>query len=124
MKLTHDERKALSYIRHYPDWVHMIEDISTVHAIAYDTDKVQTSPQDEMLDLAIRIEDYQERINKVECALREAYRTDEKVNAMRQVWCYGRRDLLRKSEVYRGHKVFAQLLVDKFLKGDDEDERI
>ena len=119
MKLTHDERKMLSYVRRYPEWVDAINTMSTVHAIAYDGDKVQTSPQDMMLDIAIKIEDYQERINKVEYALRAAYVTDEMVNKMRLVWCYGKRDLNRY-EIYRGHKLFARILVDKFLKTEGE----
>ncbi len=120
MKLTRDERKVLSYIRRYPEWVDAINTMSTVHAIAYDGDKVQTSPQDMMLDIAIKIEDYQERINKVEYALRAAYVTDEMVNKMRLVWCYGKR--MDRDQIYRGHKLFARILVDKFLKTEGEDE--
>ena len=121
MKLTDRERKMLSYIRRYPEWVDLVNTMSTVRAIAYDTDRVQTSPQDAMLDIAIKIEDYQERINKVEYALRAAYKTDEKVNRMRLVWCYGKRDL-NKYEIYRGHKLFARILTEQFKVEGEEDE--
>ena len=90
MTLTRDEKAILQYIRHYPEWVNQINTISTVRAIAYDGDKVQTSPEDTMLELAIRIEEYQEKIDAVEYCLNVAFETPTRINRARQIFCFGK----------------------------------
>lgn len=122
MNLTPLERKTLNYIRAYPDWVAQIENISTVRAIAYDSDKVQTSPDDTMLELAIRIEDFQERIEKVEQCLLEVFGTDERIKQMRAAFCYGKRPKMRIKTFCAMRKAFAVRLVEIFDFDETEEE--
>lgn len=114
MNLTPEERYILQYIRHYPDWVASIENISTVRAISYDSDKVQTSPDDTMLDLTIRIEEYQERIDKVERCLASAFGTDARIKQMRLAFCYGKRPRMRAKTYCAMRKIFAEKLTYVF----------
>lgn len=89
MQLTKDEIRILHLVRHYPEWVDTVNTISTVRAITYDGDKVQTSPEDTMLEMAIQIERFQELIDCVEYCLKVAFVTDGKVDRARRILCYG-----------------------------------
>ena len=122
MKLSTQECKILQYIRHYPDWVNSIETISTVRAIRYDGDKVQTSPQDEMLEMAIKIEAYQERINAVEMALQNVWPKDGIRNKARRAYCYGVR-CMTDYEYYSLRKAFARELI-RIFGWDKEGEEV
>lgn len=124
MKLTHEERKILLFIRHYPEWVAEVETLADMRsAITYDADHVQTSPMpDEVFNIALRIENAQRKIDWVENALSITYRTDGMISKMRQVWCYKKHDLITKSEMYRHHKVFAQTLLRTYKKGDTNEQ--
>lgn len=114
MYLTGEEQKMLHYIRHYPEWVSDIETISTARAISYDGDRVQTSPDDVMLNIAIRIEEDQEKIDKVERCLSRIYVTDTLINQMRGVFCYGQRPRIKRQTFYRMRRAFASELVREF----------
>lgn len=118
MELTRDEREMLRYIRHYPEWVADIETISTARAISYDGDRVQTSPDDVMLNIAIRIEEDQEKIDKVERCLMRVYVKDNLINQMRGVFCYGQKIRMRKQTFCRMRRVFASELVKEFKPED------
>ena len=116
MQLTHEERKMLQYIRHYPEWVSIVETLADMRsAITYDADRVQSSPSDDgLLDVAIQIEYAQDRIDWVERSLHKVYRTDEKISFMRQVWCYGKRKGIDRNKIYQGHKLFASELLKTY----------
>lgn len=116
MKLTDGERGVLTYIRHYPEWVAEVETLADMrNAITYDADKVQTSPRDDVvMDVALKIEAAQEKIDKVESALVTVYRTDERVNMMRMVFCYQGKSTMRKREFYTLRKIFAGVLLEVF----------
>lgn len=113
MKLSEQERKMIRYIRRYPDWVNSINTITTVRGISYDGDKVQTSPQDEMLEMAIKIEAYQERIEAVELALQRVYPKDTMRNKARRAYCYGVR-CMTNYEYYSTRKALARELINVF----------
>lgn len=112
--MTYDERQILHYIRHYPEWVSDIETISTARAISYDGDRVQTSPDDVMLNIAIRIEEDQEKIDKVEKCLMRVYFTDALINQMRGVFCYGQKPRMKRQTFCRMRRVFASELLKEF----------
>lgn len=116
MRLTDKEIKVLRYIRHYPEWVSIVETLCDMRsAIVYDGDKVQTSPDgDVVIDLVVQIEGAQERIDKVERTLTKVYQTDERIRDARMVFCYGGRSMMKKREFYAMRKVFAQELVEVF----------
>lgn len=114
MDMTSDEREILRYIRHYPEWISDIETISTAWAISYDGDRVQTSPDDVMLNIAIRIEEDQEKIDKVERCLMRVYMTDTLIDQMRGVFCYGQKPRIKRQTFYRMRRVFASELVKEF----------
>lgn len=120
MELTKDQREILRYIRHYPEWVSDIETISTARAISYDGDRVQTSPDDVMLNIAIRIEEDQEKIDRVERCLLRVYATDTLINQMRGVFCYGQKPRGKRQTFYRMRRVFASELVKEFKEIRDE----
>lgn len=120
MELTKDQREILRYIRHYPEWVSDIETISTARAISYDGDRVQTSPDDVMLNIAIRIEEDQEKIDRVERCLLRVYITDTLINQMRGVFCYGQKPRGKRQTFYRMRRVFASELVKEFKEIRDE----
>ena len=116
MNLTYEEKKMLQYIRHYPEWVTMINTLADMRsAITYDADRVQTSPSpDGVLDVAMQIEFAQDRIDMVEKSLSQTYRTDGLINTMRNIWCYGKRDNVSKRFIYRSSKLFAQTLMKNY----------
>lgn len=120
MELTKDQREILRYIRHYPEWVSDIETISTARAISYDGDRVQTSPDDVMLNIAIRIEEDQEKIDRVERCLLRVYATDTLINQMRGVFCYGQKPRGKRQTFFRMRRVFASELVKEFKEIRDE----
>ena len=114
MRLTEEQNKILRYIRQYPDWLNSIVTMSTVRAITYDTDRVQTSPEDMMINNAILIEDYEERIAKVERCLSHVYQTDEMVKKARRAFCYGIPKAMTKYEYYSRRRLFADCLMEVF----------
>lgn len=122
--LTLEERKMLQYIRHYPEWISMVNTLADMrNAITYDADKVQSSPSDDgLLDVAIQIEFAQDRIDWVEKALLKVYRTDTKISFMRQVWCYGKREGIDRNKIYQGHKLFASELLRTYKKGEKDEQ--
>lgn len=117
MKLTQEQAEILNYIRNYPSWIDTIETMSTVKAIQYDADKVQTSPEDTMLNIALQIEDYEERIRKVERCLAYVYETDELISRARKAFCYGVLRAMTKYEYYSRRRLLAMCLLEVF--GDD-----
>ena len=121
MKLTHEQDRILKYIRHYPEWVDTIETMSTARAIAYDSDKVQTSPQDLMIQMAIQIEDYEERIRKVERCLAYVFETDQAIIRARKAYCYGILKDMTKYEYYSHRRLLAVCLLEVF-KDEYEDQ--
>lgn len=116
MKLTEAERGVLNYIKHFPEWVSEVNTLADMrNAITYDSDKVQTSPNgDIVMDVALRIEAAQEKIDKVNSALVMVYQTDERVNSMRRVFCYGDKTRMRVREFYSLRKAFASALLEVF----------
>lgn len=124
MRLTDKETRLIRYIRHYPEWVDTIETMSTARAITYDGDKVQTSPQDVMLQMAIQIEDYQERIDKVDKCLRNAFQEDGLVSIARRVFCYQERIDVTKYGYYSMRRMLAAELVKVFGDGSTGKEEI
>lgn len=114
MRLTEEQIKILRYIRQYPEWVSDIETISTARAISYDRDKVQTSPEDMMLNIALQIEDYEERINKVERCLATVYQTDTMISRARKRYCYGIRSALSNYDYYSRRRLMADCLLEVF----------
>lgn len=118
MKLTHEERKILLFIRNYPEWVAEVETLVDMRsAITYDADRVMTSPSaDAVVDIAIRIDNAQKKIDWVDSALEKVYVTDVMTKKMRQVWCYKRYDVVKKCQMYKDHKRFAQTLLSTYKK--------
>lgn len=114
MRLTREQADILKYIRNYPAWIDTIETMSTVKAIQYDADKVQTSPEDAMLNIALQIEDYEERIQKVERCLAYVYETDELISRARKAYCYGNFRAISKYEYYSRRRLFAICLLEVF----------
>lgn len=112
--LTEEQNRILRYIRQYPDWLNSAVTMSTVRAIQYNTDKVQTSPEDAMYNIAVQIEDYEERINKVERCLATVYRTDTMINKARKAFCYGQKNVLTFYEYYSRRRMFANCLLEVF----------
>ena len=118
MKLTEAERGVLKYIRHYPEWVAEVETLADMrNAITYDSDKVQTTPNgDIVMDIALRIEAAQEKIDIVNAALVTVYKTDAKVNSMRRAFCYEEKPVMKKREFYILRKMFAGTLLEMFYE--------
>lgn len=116
MKLTVSEQGILKYIRHYPEWVSEVNTLADMrNAITYDSDKVQTSPNgDIVMDIALRIEAAQEKIDKVDSALVAVYITDARVESMKRVFCYQGKTNMQKREFYSLRKVFARELLEVF----------
>lgn len=121
MKLTSEQSRILKYIRHYPEWIDTIETMSTVRGIQYDSDKIQTTPEDMMLALALQIEDYEERIRKVERCLAYVFETDEAIIRARKAYCYGILKDMTKYEYYSRRRLFAICLLEVF-KDEFEDQ--
>lgn len=121
MKLTHEQNRILKYIRHYPEWIDTIETMSTVRGIQYDSDKIQTTPEDMMMAIALQIEDYEERIRKVERCLAYVYETDEAIIRARKAFCYGILKAMTKHEYYSRRRLFAICLLEVF-KDEHEDQ--
>ena len=115
-KLNHAQREILRYIRHYPDWVAEINTIAdTRQAITYDDDKVQTSPQDRMLELAIRIDKLYDKVAKVEDSLMAVYPEEIRQDA-RMCFCWGWHSKLPKYKFYKYRRAFANNLLHEFRK--------
>ncbi len=114
MRLTEEQTKILQYIRQYPDWLNSAVTMSTVRAIQYDGDKVQTSPEDMMLNIALQIEDYEERIQKVERCLATVYQTDTMISRARKRYCYGIRSALSNYDYYSRRRLMADCLLEVF----------
>lgn len=123
MKLTDEEKRMLRYVRDYPVWVSEVETISDSRvAIRYDLDRVQTSATaDNVFELAMLIEYFQEQIDKVERCLWSVYRTDQRVATARRVFCFGEKPSKKGlTRFYAERKLFAKALVEVF-KEDIED---
>lgn len=114
MRLTQEQADILKYIRNYPSWIDTIETMSTVKAVQYDTDKVQTSPEDMMLSIAIQIEDYEERIEKVDRCLAHVYVTDTMIVKARKRYCYGIRNAMSNYDYYSRRRLLADCLIEVF----------
>lgn len=117
MRLTYEEKRILHYIRHYPEWVSYVNTLSDARqAIQYDSDKIQSSgDQDTTFILAMRIEDYQERIDKVERCLWHVCRTETRTSQMRGSLCYGsKRPRMSKNAYYVMRKMIADALLEVF----------
>lgn len=126
MRLTYNEKQMLSYIKHYPEWVSYVNTLADARqAIQYKPDRVQTSITDDTtFILAMRIEEYQERIDKVERCLHHVCRTDTRTSQMRDALCYGsKRPRMSKNAFYDMRKMIADALIEVFTDWDDEDER-
>lgn len=117
MKLTEEEVRIMQFIRRYPDWVNEVNALSDSRmAIRYDLDRVQTSAtSDNVFDLAMQIEHYQECIDKVNHCLVRIYQTDNRITMARQIFCFGKETKRKgKSTIYMQRKAFAAALVETF----------
>lgn len=113
MKLSEEEHRVLHYIRDYPSWINEVETLSDARtAIRYDKDRVQTSMYpDGVLDLALKIEEYQERINEVDTALKRAFTTDGRIYLARRVFCYNERNKMSRGKYYAWRRILARELI-------------
>lgn len=112
MRLTEDERKILSIVRHYPSWVNEIVTASDARAICYDGVKVQSSNEyDSTFELSVRVTELQKKVRWVEECLTRIYVTDERVRRMRGAFCYG--VIKDKHEYYETRRMFADALLEK-----------
>lgn len=119
-RLNAAQREMLHYIRGYPDWIAEINTIAdTRQAITYDDDKVQTSPEDKMLELALRMDELYDKVSKVEASLTAVY-PDEIRQDARMCFCYGRRSELPKYKFYKLRRIFANNLLRVFGRDIDE----
>lgn len=124
MRLTYNEKQMLSYIRHYPEWVSYVNTLADARqAIQYSADKIQTSAtSDTTFILAMRIEEYQERIDKVERCLYHVCRTDIRTSQMRAALCYGsKRPRMSKNTYYAMRKMIADALIEVFAEDEDDE---
>ena len=113
-RLNAAQREMLHYIRGYPDWIAEINTIAdTRQAITYDDDKVQTSPEDKMLELALRMDELYDKVSKVEASLTAVYPDEIRTDA-RMCFCYGRRSMLPKYKFYKLRRIFANNLLRVF----------
>lgn len=114
--MTRDEKAILRYIRNYPEWVFYVETLSdSRQAIQYKADKIQTSVTDDsVFELAIRIESYQEKIDKVEACLRTACVTDKRTYQMRRALCYGEKQRISPNTYYSLRRTIATMLTEVF----------
>lgn len=114
MGLTQEEYRVLHYIRDYPEWINEIETLADSRtAIRYDTDRVQTSLYpDSIMELALKIEDYQERVNEVDRALYNAFKTDGKIQTARRVFCYNERTRIGRGQYYSWRRILAKELLE------------
>jgi len=117
--MTSQEKAILQYIRHYPEWVNYIETLADARqAIQYKPDKIQTSlNDDEVFELAIKIDAYQEKIDKVERCLRSACITDKRTSQMRRALCYGEKQKISPNEFYSLRRQIARYLMEVFKEG-------
>ena len=115
-RLNAAQREILHYIRGYPDWITEINTIAdTRQAITYDDDKVQTSPEDKMLELALRMDELYDKVSKVEASLMAVYPDEIRTDA-RMCFCYGMRSELPKYKFYKLRRIFANNLLRVFGK--------
>lgn len=111
MRLTDEERKILSYVRHYPSWVNEIVTASDARAIRYDGVKVQSSNNyDSTFELSVRATELTKKVRWVESCLVRVYVTDERVKRMRKAFCYG--EVNDKHEYYETRRMFADALLE------------
>ena len=111
MRLTDEERKILSYVRHYPSWVNEIVSASAARAICYDGVKVQSSNDyDSTFELSVRVTELQKKVRWVEDCLLRVYVTSDRVGRMRSAFCYG--VIKDKHEYYDTRHIFADALLD------------
>lgn len=119
-RLSAAQREILHYIRGYPDWIAEINTIAdTRQAITYDDDKVQTSPEDKMLELALRMDELYDKVSKVEASLMAVYPDGIRQDA-RMCFCYGRRSMLPKYKFYKLRRIFANNLLRVFGRDFDD----
>ena len=119
-RLNAAQREMLHYIRGYPDWLAEINTIAdTRQAITYDDDKVQTSPEDKMLELALRMDELYDKVSKVEASLTAVYPDEIRTDA-RMCFCYGRRSMLPKYKFYKLRRIFANNLLRVFGRDIDD----
>ena len=119
-RLNAAQREMLHYIRGYPDWLAEINTIAdTRQAITYDDDKVQTSPEDKMLELALRMDELYDKVSKVEASLMAVYPDEIRTDA-RMCFCYGRRSMLPKYKFYKLRRIFANNLLRVFGRDIDD----
>jgi len=121
MRLTYEEKSMLTYIKHYPEWVSYVNTLADARqAIQYSADKIQTSAtSDTTFILAMRIEEYQERIDKVERCLHHVCRTDMRTSQMRDALCYGsKRPRMSKNAYYVLQKMIADALIEVFAEDE------
>ena len=119
-RLNAAQREILHYIRGYPDWITEINTIAdTRQAITYDDDKVQTSPEDKMLELALRMDELYDKVSKVEASLMAVYPDEIRTDA-RMCFCYGMRSELPKYKFYKLRRIFANNLLRVFGRDFDE----
>lgn len=112
MRLTDEERKILSYVRHYPSWVNEIVTASDARAIRYDGVKVQSSNDfDSTFELSVRVTELQKKVRWVEECLVRIYVTDDRVRRMRSAFCYG--VVKDKHEYYETRRMFADALLER-----------
>lgn len=112
MRLTDDERKILSLVRHYPSWVNEIVTASDARAIRYDGVKVQSSNDfDSTFELSVRVTELQKKVRWVEECLVRIYVTDDRVRRMRGAFCYG--VVKDKHEYYETRRMFADALLER-----------
>ncbi len=113
MKLTDEERKVLSYVRHYPSWVNEIVTASDARAIRYDGVKVQSSNDyDSTFELSLRCNELEKKVLYVDECLTRVYVTEERVKRMRRAFCYG--EVKDKHEYYETRRLFADALLEKW----------
>ncbi len=119
-RLNAAQREMLHYIRGYPDWIAEINTIAdTRQAITYDDDKVQTSPEDKMLELALRMDELYDKVSKVEASLTAVYPDEIRTDA-RMCFCYGMRSELPKYKFYKLRRIFANNLLRVFGRDFDD----
>lgn len=88
-KLTPQQRKARRYAQNYPYLEAKVDALADMRqAIRYDVDKVQTSPEDKMLERAIEMDVCTSAMRKIDHSLWIAFGVD--MEPAKQVICYQR----------------------------------
>ena len=86
-KLTPQQRKARRYAQNYPYYEAKVDALSDMRqAIRYDVDKVQTSPEDKMLERAIEMDVCTSAMIRIDNALVRTFHQD--YEPVRQILCY------------------------------------